>query len=446
MKILVIQVSRSKSILQPQGNGTFMSNDLAASSMSSSARWRIVMLLVIFAAFGHFNRVGISVAGSEVFIAKMGLSETKMGWVYTEFLIAYTLGMLPGGWLIDRIGSARAMTLYGYSMGIFVALTGTLGWITNDVQSLWLGLLVIRSFAGLCNVPLHPGAAHVISETMPERSRATANGMVTAGAVTGIAFSYPLFGTLIDRLDWPLAFVVCGMMLMVYGWIWSQMTNPYLAKERVTSSDASGEHDSRFGLGLLSQSNLWLLSLSYGAYGYFQYLFFYWMSYYFESVLHVPVVESRWTSFWIMLAQGAGMTVGGLSTDRICQHLGTARGRRVIVMTGMGLGAIFGLLAVNVTEQINVAACLAVSMAALGMCEGVFWTTATDIGGNSRGLSGAFMNTGGNVGGLISPVLTPFMAKQIGWPGSITVACVIAGLGGAVWFAIRLPEPARDKS
>jgi MFS family permease len=115
-----------------------------------------------------------------------------------------------------------------------------------------------------------------------------------------------------------------------------------------------------------------------------------------------------------------------------------------VVVFGMGMGAVFALLGVNVTGQINVAMCLAVSMASLGMCEGVFWTTATDIGGRSRGFCGAFMNALGNVGGLVSPVLTPVMAQRMGWPGAITVACLIAGVGGATWFVIQLPERQDD--
>ena len=194
---------------------------------------------------------------------------------------------------------------------------------------------------------------------------------------------------------------------------------------------------------MLSQGNLWLLTLSYAAYGYFQYLFFYWMGYYFKQVLHVPEVDARWASFWIMLAMGAGMTIGGRCTDVACEALGTMPGRRAMVLTGMVLGALFGVIAVNVTGLTNVALCLAVSMAAAGMVEGVFWTTATEIGGKSRGLSGAFMNTGGNVGGLISPVLTPIMAEQIGWAGSIVAACVISGVGGLVWFLMKLPSTAR---
>lgn len=96
------------------------------------------------------------------------------------------------------------------------------------------------------------------------------------------------------------------------------------------------------------------------------------------------------------------MAVGGLSTDSICRALSKAHGRRVIIMTGMGLGALFGLLGVNLAQQREVAICLAVSMASVGMCEGVFWTTATEISRTTRGFSAAFMNTGGNVGVLIS--------------------------------------------
>jgi ACS family glucarate transporter-like MFS transporter len=330
-------------------------------------------------------------------------------------------------------------------MGTFVILTGVLGWVTSTPESLWIGLLVIRGLAGFCNAPLHPAAAHVVHDVVPVHRRATANGMVTAGALIGIACCYPAFGWLMDSLTWQWAFVACGSMLIGCSLLWRLLASPSLPHPQPTTSATEttslpNETKSPRGWSLLRQRNLWLITLSYAAYGYFQYLFFYWMGYYFKQVLEVPEVEARWASFWIMLAMGAGMAIGGRSTDVMCELLGTMRGRRAIVLTGMGLGAVFGVIAVNVTGLMNVALCLAVSMAATGMVEGVFWTTATDIGGKSRGLSGAFMNTGGNVGGLISPVLTPIMAQQIGWSGSIVVACVISGVGAIVWFLIKPPS------
>tara|TARA_Y100001960_G_C13907152_1_gene463561 strand:- start:126 stop:470 length:345 start_codon:yes stop_codon:yes gene_type:complete len=111
----------------------------------------------------------------------------------------------------------------------------------------------------------------------------------------------------------------------------------------------------------------------------------------------------------------------------------------------MGCGAVFGFAAVNVESFVAVTACLSASMAFTGMVEGVFWTTATDIGGRSRGLCGAFMNTGGNVGGLISPVLTPVIAQKLGWQGAIILACAISGVGSLIWLLINVPEPGEDQ-
>lgn len=418
----------------------------------SGTNWRIVLLLMGYAAIGHFNRVGISVAGDELFIPKLGISEPRMGWVYTAFLIVYTIGMLPAGWLIDRIGAGRALALFGMTMGTFVVLTGVQGWFTNSPHSLWISLLVIRGLAGICNAPLHPGAAHVVSDVMPVDRRATANGLITAGALIGIACCYPAFGWLMDTLTWQWSFVAGGLALMGYSLLWRGLALPLLPhprlsatvttlaldqKERSRGDDESAPNP----WSLLRSRNLWLLTLSYAAYGYFQYLFFYWMGHYFKHVLLIPPVEARWASFWISLAMGAGMALGGRGTDIVSSRLGIIRGRRAVVLTGMGLGAVFGLIAVNVDTFLTVAICMGISMAAVGMCEGVFWTTATDIGGRSRGLSGAFMNTGGNIGGLISPVLTPLMADSLGWPKAIAVACVISGIGGAVWLLITPPVP-----
>ena len=414
-----------------------MLKQLPAEALPAEVRWRIVLLLMGYAALGHFNRIGISVAGSEIFIKQLGVSETEMGWVYTTFLIVYTLCMMPGGWLIDRVGSGTAMTLLGLTMGVLVILTGTLGWMVTAPASLWLGLLLVRGVAGACSAPLHPGAAHAISDVMPPRGRATANGMVTAGALIGIACCYPVFGWLMDRLGWQWAFVVSGSILTGYGALWLALAYPVLPipvrSETATQTAAAN-------WTLLRHGNLWLLTLSYALYSYFQYLFFYWMDHYFTTVLHVPAIESRRATFYIFLAMGAGMAIGGLSTDTVCRLLGTSLGRRSIMMTSMSLAALFGLLGVNVSGQWNVAVCLAIAMGALGMCEGIFWTTATDIGGKSRGISGAFMNTGGNFGGLISPLLSPYIAQSLGWPGAIAVACAMSGIGGLVWFAIKFPK------
>ena len=57
------------------------------------------------------------------------------------------------------------------------------------------------------------------------------------------------------------------------------------------------------------------------------------------------------------------------------------------------------------------------------------------------------MNTGGNIGGLIAPVLTPFVADKVkasygeeaGWQVAIGLACVVSAVGGLIWLWIVPP-------
>ena len=262
-------------------------------SRATRIRWLIVLLLMGFTFLAHFNRVSISVAGTAHFIGPGRLTEEQMGYVYSAFLLIYTIGMLPGGWLIDRIGPRWALTAMGLGLGFWAALTGMLGWLGLTTAALFVPLLVIRGLAGATSVPLHPGAARAVSLWLPLTERSTANGLVTAGALVGIALTYPLFGRLMDVVGWESAFVVCGVALMLYTLFWIVLSADTPAHHRwsngaerdLVAAGGPVEARTRAGwrevVGLFRNRSLVLLSLSYGALSYVLYMFFYWIEYYF---------------------------------------------------------------------------------------------------------------------------------------------------------------------
>jgi ACS family glucarate transporter-like MFS transporter len=49
------------------------------------------------------------------------------------------------------------------------------------------------------------------------------------------------------------------------------------------------------------------------------------------------------------------------------------------------------------------------------------------------------MNMGSNIGGLISPALTPVIASMIGWENALHVAAALAVIGAFLWLWIK-PE------
>ncbi|HJZ92425.1 MAG TPA: MFS transporter [Gemmataceae bacterium] len=423
-------------------------------SRPTNVRWLILAMLVGLVFLAHFNRIAISVAGSERFIGN-GLSEEQMGRVYSAFLLVYTIGMLPGGWLIDRLGPRWALAGMGVGLGFCAALTGVLGVVGLAVAALYVPLLVIRGVAGASSVTLHPGAARAVSLWFPLSGRSFANGLVTAGALVGIAVTYPGFGWLMDRLDWPLAFVVSGAALVLMGLMWSAMAaddpgghrganaaerDLVAAEGHVPPRSAATARDV---LALFRNRSLVLLTLSYGAYSYVQYLFFYWIEYYFKNTLEQPGDKSREAAFTITMAQAVGMAVGGWTADRACRRLGHRTGRRLIAFTGMGLCAAFSLLGVMTTDPKQIVWYFSLAFGFLGACEAIFWTTAAGLEPRNGGLACALLNTGGNGFGLLAPLFTPVIGRAFGWDAAIVVACAVCAVGGLLWLGI-VPEPPRE--
>jgi sugar phosphate permease len=418
---------------------------------ATNVRWLIVGLLTGLAFLAHFNRVSISVAGKEHFIGPDGLSEEQMGVIYSAFLLVYTFGMLPGGYLIDRVGPRRAMALMGVGLGFCAALTGALGWSGLAVPALFVPLLLIRGVAGASSVPLHPGAARAVALWAPLRERSTANGFVTAGALVGIALTYPVFGALMDRVGWPAAFAVAGGTLMCFALVWyalaadapenhpwSNATERELVAEG-RAAPARTRATLREALRLFGNRSLVLLTLSYGALSYVQYMFFYWIEYYFSKVMKLPDAESRRAAFTVTIAMAVGMAAGGRVADVLCRRLGFRWGSRSIALAGMGLCAGFSLLGVSVTEPSAVVACFALSLGALGLCEGISWTMAAALEPRNGGLACAVLNTGGNGIGLLAPIFTPLLGKAFGWDSAVMVACAVCAAGGLLWLGVTPP-------
>ena len=362
--------------------------------------------------------------------------------------------MLPGGWFIDRFGARTALVLLGFGSAIFVAVTGIVGLLASGATAVCLGLIVARSLLGLTNAPLHPGSARMVHDSTPPESRAFANGWVTFSACLGIAASYYVFGTLIDYFDWPIAFLISGSATLVVALVWTIRTRGWRRPLNAFAGGTPGQADLSSLVRVLRRRSVVCVALSYTAYGYFQYLFFYWIEYYFETIQGQGRGVSRGYSMMITLAMGAGMVSGGWLTDRV-PHSFSRRVRMLLVPTiGMlASGAVFELGVFAPQPRVTLAA-FVIAAALLGLCESGFWTTVVELGGPYGGTAAALMNTGGNAGGTLSPLLTPlfsvyFAARHgtdLGWRLSLAVAGAIVIVGAVMWLGINPPNHASEKS
>ncbi len=427
-----------------------MSNSTAA-ARPTQVRWLILALLLVYSFMSWFNRVSMSVAYDEKIRHQVSISEEAIGGVNSAMLFAYMLCMTPGGWLADRDGARRALMLMGLGSALLVALTGAVGLLALPTAALVAAFFVVRVTFGVFTAPIYPASGRAIAHWLPARQRAWANGAVMAAALVGIAFCFPIFGGLLDHIPWPTAFLIAGVVTAQFGLLWtwyatdqpSQHSGVNAAELAVISADAAPVTESPDAGGwraLLKNRNLVLITLSYAAIGYFEYLFYFWMHYYFDEVLKLPKDESRMYSLIQSLAMAGGMFAGGWLADRMSRRWGRVRGRATVVVAGMLWGAVLlgaGLLA---KQPEWIVLWFALAMAAVGSTEGPFWATALELGGRRGATAAGIFNTGGNAGGALAPWLTPVVSKALGWPAGIGLGAIVCLAGASLWLWIRPPE------
>jgi MFS family permease len=275
------------------------------------------------------------------------------------------------------------------------------------------------------------------------------NGLVLSAAAVGIALTYRVFGSLIDAFDWPTAFLIMGgcTALLTLLWTIRAADDPakFLATNRraqqpIQRDDAHYQRTSAASTGdwktVLRNRSVMLLTLSYAAVDYFQYLFFYWMEYYFSRVLRLDQTTSQLYSGIPLVGMAIGMPLGGWLSDRLARKYGYRFGRVAVPFTAMIAGGLFLGAGIFTKEPVWVVFWFTLALSAIGGVEGPTWATVVELGGRRGGTAAGILNTGGNIGGALAPVMTPWISELYGWHWAIGLGAVIALLGAICWLRV----------
>ena len=165
------------------------------------------------------------------------------------------------------------------------------------------------------------------------------------------------------------------------------------------------------------------------------------MKYYFSDVLKYEELTSRYFTSVVTSAMVAAMPLGGILSDRLVRLWGYRAGRASVPVFGMLASAVLLAIATRAREPAAVVAFFFLAHAAIGLCEAPTWVAGLEIGGQCCGTSGAIVNTGGNLGGLLAPVVTVYVAEHYGWGAGFFLASLVCLIGVVLWLGIRLEQP-----
>jgi ACS family glucarate transporter-like MFS transporter len=132
---------------------------------------------------------------------------------------------------------------------------------------------------------------------------------------------------------------------------------------------------------------------------------------------------------------------GYVSDKLIAAGVSKHRARTIFGASGLVLsGVALYLAAVSTSTTMNVV-WLTVSLGALGFTFNASWSACIDIGGKFCGSVSGWMNFLGNIGGVIAPTLTAWIATNYGWQAAIVVTSMSAVIGVIAWIAVKPDVP-----
>lgn len=180
-------------------------------------RWRILAMLFFATTINYLDRSIISVLGPTLRNHVFYWTDQDYANITIAFKIAYSIGLLVMGGLIDKYG-----TKIGYTLSIAIwSVFGMLhACITKSMG--WIGFALARFGLGFGESGNFPAAVKTVAEWFPKKERALANGLFNAGSNVG-AILAPLVVLLIvsnDGKNWQFAFLVTGILSLLWVILW----------------------------------------------------------------------------------------------------------------------------------------------------------------------------------------------------------------------------------
>lgn len=381
-------------------------------------RWRIALLLGLGVVISYFDRLNMSVAGTELQKA-YGLNEFQVGLLLSSYLWSYSLLQIPVGALLDRYG-VRLLLGVGsvfWAMATF-ATAGAWGLVP---------LIVARIVLGVAEAPAFPGAAKAVSYWFPRHERGLATSAFDAAAKFSNVIGIPFIAAVVLWGGWRAGFWVTGLLTLLYGALfWVQYRDPadhpgLSAEERAYIAEGGGQRVQvapvpamKALAHLLGYRQVWGLVMGFAAYGYSFYMLILWLPGYLSSEFGFDLMKSGGyaTIPWIV-ATITDVVIGGWLVDHLVrQGHDSTKVRKTLLAIGMIMG--LAVIGAAYTHDPKIAITwISIALGGLAFAAPIGWSLPGLVAPPEMvGTLGAIMNFCNNVMGAIAPIVTGYIAVR----------------------------------
>ena len=410
---------------------------IAAASRPTRVRHAVVGASFVLSGILFLDRAAIAVLAPAL-REDLGISALQMGWIFSAFVWGYALFHIPTGWMGDRYGPRRVLSIIVVLWSVFTAAT-SLAWN-------FASMLAIRFLFGGAEAGATPNVTRVFARWIPQSERARAQGIFFAGMSAGGALAHPLVTYLMLSVGWRRTFVVLGCVGVAWalGWHWWFRDEPskHRAVNRAEIEQIGWEEPDEKPIPIrwrevLRESNLWAILLMYFTYGYTGYIYITWFPSYLVDERELPPMLAGFLSALPPALALIAKPLGGWWSDRLTASRGVLTGRRVVGMVGFGLGAAAVLPGLYASDPYVAVSFLAVADAGAALAHGVCFAVCVDIGRKRAGTISALMLTMGSLGNVLSAMAFGLFLEASGsWTPPFLIGMAANLAGCLLWLKI----------
>ncbi len=378
---------------------------------ATRARYRVVAFTVALAAVTYFDRVCISTLAPFI-MRDLGLNRLEMSFVFSAFTLSYAAFEIPTARWGQKVGTRRVLARIVAWWSAFTIATG----LSNSYRT----LLAVRFLCGAGEAGAWPNATRTFSRWIPMAERGKVQGIFFAGAHVWTIAWYLWFRD--EPVDHP-AVNAAERELILAG-----------------RDAGAGAHESG-GWHAMKNPSVWALCLAYFSNTYGFYFLITWMPSYLETQRGFSAgALSLFAGLPLLLSVVADLT-GGFSTDALARRFGLRFGRAAIGVTAYALAAASMLIAIWTASPVISSLSISVAAAASMFTLAASWAACIDIGGKASGVVSAAMNTTGQIGGILSPIVVGVLVERFAnWSLPLYVMAVLYAFSSVCWLFVD-PRP-----
>ena len=422
----------------------------AAVQRTRATRVRLIILALITLAtvLNYLDRAVLGVAAPTM-TKELRISPATMGIIFSAFSWTYAIAQIPGGMLLDRLGTRIT---YGLSLSIWSLFTLLHGFAQNVAS-----LLTFRLGLGVAEAPCFPANSRVLSTWFPQQERARANGVYSVGQYAGLAFFSPLLFWIVAAWGWRSLFLICGTIGILYAIIWYvSYREPHVSKlvgqgelDHIEAGGGLGHLGSQvpfsWDLARRILAKRQILGASIGQFcGNSTLVFFLtWFPTYLATERHMDWLKSGFFAVMPYIAATVGVLIGGAVSDALIRRTGSANlGRKLPIVAGLLLASTI-VLANFVSSNQLVILVMSIAFFGQGMVN-LGWTLISDVAPKPLiGLTGGVFNFCANLAGIITPLVVGFILQATGSFYFALAYIAVLGLIGAVAYILIVGDVRR---